>query len=63
VATAALLVMAAGTALSMSLLSAAIGRAFTAAAANRAFRRAVPVLGVAACLFGTWYAAAALLAL
>ena len=59
-ATAALLVMAAGTALSMALLSAAFGRIFTAAAARRAYGRAVPVLGLAACVFGTWYALAAL---
>ena len=62
-ATAALLVMAAGTAIAMSLVSAAVGRAFAAATAARAFRRVVPVLGAAAWLFGTWYAAAALLAL
>jgi ABC-type nickel/cobalt efflux system permease component RcnA len=62
-AVAALLVMVAGTALSMSLVSAAIGRAFTAAAARRAFGRAVPALAGAACLFGVWYAAGALLAL
>jgi high-affinity nickel permease len=62
-AAAALLVMVVGAALSMSLFSAAIGRAFTAAFARRAFVRAVPALGGGACLFGIWYAAGALLAL
>jgi ABC-type nickel/cobalt efflux system permease component RcnA len=62
-AVAALLVMVVGTALSMSLISAAIGRAFTAAGARRAFSRGVPALAAASCLFGVWYAASALLAL
>jgi ABC-type nickel/cobalt efflux system permease component RcnA len=62
-AVAALLVMVVGTALSMSVLSAAIGRAFTAAGARRAFNRGVPALAGAACLFGVWYSATALLAL
>lgn len=59
----ALVVMSAGTLLSMSLLSAGFARAFTAAAARRAFARAVPVFGGAACAFGAWYLVAALLAL
>jgi high-affinity nickel permease len=63
VAVAALLVLVVGTAVSMSVISAAIGRAFTAAGARRAFRRGVPALAIAACLFGVWYSATALLAL
>jgi high-affinity nickel permease len=62
-AVAALLVMVVGTALSMSVLSAAIGRAFTVAGARRAFNRGVPALAGAACVFGVWYSATALLAL
>ncbi len=62
-AVAALLAMVVGTAISMSLISAAIGRAFMAAAVRRTFGRAVPALAGAACLFGIWYVAGALLAL
>jgi ABC-type nickel/cobalt efflux system permease component RcnA len=62
-AVAALLVMVVGTALSMSLISAAIGQAFTAAGARRAFNRGVPALAAASCLFGVWYSASALLTL
>jgi high-affinity nickel permease len=62
-AVAALLVMVVGTAVSMSIISAAIGRAFTAAGARRAFNRSVPALAAAACLFGVWYSATALLSL
>jgi ABC-type nickel/cobalt efflux system permease component RcnA len=62
-AVAALLVMVVGTAVSMSVLSAAIGRAFTAAGTRRAFNRGVPALAAAACLFGVWYSATALLSL
>lgn len=58
----ALVVMALGTMLSMSLLSAGFGRAFGVAAGRRAFARAVPALAAAACVFGVWYAAAALVA-
>ncbi|MFL5953894.1 MAG: hypothetical protein ACJ76I_07285 [Gaiellaceae bacterium] len=58
----ALLVMAVGTTLSMSLLSAAFGRAFTVAAGRRAFARAVPALAAACLAFGLWYAVAALVA-
>jgi ABC-type nickel/cobalt efflux system permease component RcnA len=61
-AAAALVVTVAGTALSMSLLSAAIGRAFTQGVARRAFVRAVPALAGAACLFGAWYGAVGALA-
>jgi ABC-type nickel/cobalt efflux system permease component RcnA len=59
----ALLVMCAGTTVSMTVLSAAFGRAFTAAAARRRLIRAVPVLAAAGCLFGVWYATSALLGL
>ena len=59
----ALLVMCAGTTLSMTVLSAAFGRAFTAAAARRRLIRIVPGLAGAGCLFGLWYAGAALLTL
>jgi len=57
----ALFVMVLGTTLSMALLSAAFGRLFTAAAARRAFGRAVPALGAAAAVFGCWYGVVALL--
>jgi hypothetical protein len=56
-------VMCAGTLLSMTVLSAAFGRAFTAAAARRRLLRLVPSLAAAGCLFGVWYAATALLSL
>jgi len=62
-AVAALLVMCVGTTLSMIVLSAAFGRAFTAAAARRRLMRIVPALAAAGCLFGAWYAATALLTL
>jgi hypothetical protein len=62
-AVAALFAMVVGTAVSMSVISAAIGRAFTAAGARSAFNRGVPALAAAACLFGVWYSATALLAL
>lgn len=61
-AVAALLVMVIATGVSMTLLSAAIGRAFTAAATRRAFSRTVPALAGAACLFGVWYGAGGALA-
>ena len=62
-AVAALLVMVAGTTLSMTVLSAAFGRLFTTAAARRMLVRSVPALAGLACVFGLWYAAVALLAL
>jgi ABC-type nickel/cobalt efflux system permease component RcnA len=58
----ALFVMVAGTAVSMTLLSAAIGRVFSAAAARRVFGSAIPALGLAALAFGGWYAVTALAA-
>jgi ABC-type nickel/cobalt efflux system permease component RcnA len=59
----ALVVMCAGTTLSMTLLSAGFGRAFAVAAARRRLLRAVPALAAAGCLFGVWYAATALVTL
>ncbi len=63
VAIVALLVLAAGTALSMTLLSALVGRVLGAAAARRLLTRAIPALGSFACVFGVWYLAAALTSL
>ena len=63
VAMLALLVLAAGTALSMTLLSALVGRVLGAAAARRLLTRAIPALGSIACVFGVWYLAAALTSL
>jgi ABC-type nickel/cobalt efflux system permease component RcnA len=59
----ALVVMCAGTMLSMTVLSAAFGRAFTAAAARRRLIRVVPALAGAGCVFGAWYAVSALASL
>jgi hypothetical protein len=59
-AVAALLVLVAGCALSMTLLSALVGRVLGAGAARRRFTAAIPALGAAALAFGLWYAAIAL---
>jgi ABC-type nickel/cobalt efflux system permease component RcnA len=59
-AIAALLVFAAGTAVSMALLSTAFGLAIAAGSVRRNFERVAPVLGVLAAAFGIWYAASAL---
>ena len=59
VATVALLVLAAGTAISMTLLSAAFGRLLSTGLARRALGAAIPVLGSLACVFGFAYAVAA----
>ena len=56
----ALLVFAAGTAISMALLSTAFGYAISAGPVARNFERFAPVLGVLAAAFGIWYAAGAL---
>jgi ABC-type nickel/cobalt efflux system permease component RcnA len=56
----ALLVFAAGTAVSMALLSSAFGLAIATGPVGRNFERVAPVLGVLAAAFGIWYAAAAL---
>src|SRR5215207_4860014 len=56
----ALLIFAAGTAVSMALLSTALGLAIATGPLARSFERAAPVLGVLAAAFGIWYAAGAL---
>ena len=56
----ALLVFAAGTAVSMALLSTAFGLAIAAGPVARNFERLAPVLGVLAAAFGFWYALGAL---
>lgn len=57
----ALALLALGTAVSMTALSALVGRAFAAAKHRRMLGSAVPGLAAAALCFGVWYAAAALL--
>ncbi|MDQ3911594.1 MAG: hypothetical protein M3305_07485 [Actinomycetota bacterium] len=59
-ATLALVLFAAGTALSMALLSTAFGLAIAGGPIGRNFGRVVPVLGVLGVAFGAWYAAGAL---
>ena len=56
----ALLIFAAGTAVSMALLSSAFGLAIATGPLARNFERAAPVLGALAAAFGIWYAAGAL---
>jgi len=56
----ALVVLVAGCTLSMTLLSAVVGRALDAAGARRRFARAIPALGSLALAFGAWYFVAAL---
>jgi ABC-type nickel/cobalt efflux system permease component RcnA len=56
----ALLLFAAGTALSMALLSTAFGLVIAGGPIGRNFERVVPVLGVLGVAFGAWYAAGAL---
>jgi ABC-type nickel/cobalt efflux system permease component RcnA len=56
----ALLIFAAGTVVSMALLSSAFGRAIAAGPLARNFERVAPALGVLAAAFGIWYAAGAL---
>jgi uncharacterized membrane protein YeaQ/YmgE (transglycosylase-associated protein family) len=58
-AVAALLVFAAGTAVSMAALSAAFGRILTAAPVRARLRTAIPALGTFGLLFGAWYALSA----
>ena len=60
VACAALVVLVLGCALSMALMSAAVGGALNAARARRHLARAIPVLGSLALAFGAWYVVAAL---
>ena len=59
-AIAALLIFAAGTAISMAMLSTAFGLAIAAGPIRRNFERVAPVLGVLAAAFGAWYALGAL---
>jgi ABC-type nickel/cobalt efflux system permease component RcnA len=56
----ALLIFATGTAVSMALLSTALGLAIATGPLRRNFERVAPVLGVLAAFFGFWYAAGAL---
>ncbi len=56
----ALFVFAAGTAVSMALLSSAFGLAVATGPMRRNFGRVAPVLGALAAAFGVWYAAGAL---
>jgi high-affinity nickel permease len=56
----ALVLLVAGCAVSMTLMSAAFGRALDAAPARRRFARAIPALGSFALAFGAWYLVAAL---
>jgi ABC-type nickel/cobalt efflux system permease component RcnA len=57
----ALVLLALGTAVSMTALSALVGRTFAAARQRRVLASAVPGLAGAAFCFGLWYVAAALL--
>jgi ABC-type nickel/cobalt efflux system permease component RcnA len=59
-ATGALLVFAAGTAVSMALLSTVFGLIIAGGPVARNFERVAPVLGVLSVAFGVWYALAAL---
>jgi hypothetical protein len=59
VAVASLLVLAAGTAVSMTMLTRGFGSFLTREAVRARFGVAAPVLGTASLLFGIWYAAAA----
>ena len=56
----ALLIFAAGTALSMALLSTVFGLAIAGGPIGRNFERVAPVLGVLSMAFGAWYALGAL---
>jgi ABC-type nickel/cobalt efflux system permease component RcnA len=56
----ALLIFAAGTAVSMALLSTAFGLVIATGPVRRNFERLAPVLGVLAAAFGFWYALGAL---
>lgn len=59
-ATGALMIFAAGTAVSMALLSTAFGLAIAGGPIGRNFERVAPVLGVLSMAFGAWYALGAL---
>ncbi len=56
----ALVLFAAGTAVSMALLSTAFGLAIAGGPVGRNFERVAPVLGVLGMAFGAWYALGAL---
>lgn len=56
----ALLLFAAGTAISMALLSTAFGLAIAGGPVGKNFERVAPVLGVLGVAFGAWYALGAL---
>jgi cytochrome c biogenesis protein CcdA len=58
-AVAALAIFAAGTAVSMALLSAAFGRLLGAAPVRERFRAAIPAMGSFGMAFGVWYALSA----
>ena len=59
-ATGALLLFAAGTAVSMAFLSTAFGLAIAGGPVGRNFERVAPVLGILGMAFGAWYALGAL---
>jgi high-affinity nickel permease len=59
-ATGALLLFAAGTAVSMAILSTALGLVIAGGPLARNFERVAPVLGVLSMAFGVWYALGAL---
>jgi hypothetical protein len=58
-ATAALAVLALGTAISMTAVTALFGRALASGPLPRRFEMAAPVLGTFSLLFGLWYGLAA----
>ena len=59
-AIAALFIYAAGTAVSMAIVSAIFGVAVSRRPVARNFERVAPILGILALVFGMWYASAAL---
>lgn len=59
IGTLALFVFAAGTALSMGLVSALVGHGLGTGKIGRWLEPVIPVIGVASALFGIWYAAGA----
>jgi high-affinity nickel permease len=59
-AVAALGIFAAGTAVSMALLSTGVGLTLASAPVRRSFSRVAPALGATSLLFGVWYALGAL---
>jgi hypothetical protein len=56
----ALMIFAAGTTISMAVLSSAFGLAMAGGMVGRNFERVAPVLGVLGMGFGAWYALGAL---